>query len=195
MINRYSRQSLVIAGAVTLSMLLFVAGCETEPAVDETVVTETTTVVTPDTGGDALNAPPTTTDADALQATAGDILRSPTIYDGRVVTVTGDVDEVMSQRAFTIDSMLSTGDLLVLGTEPVPQVNDADGMRELIASDSVIVTGRVMNFIIPEIETEVGWDLDREIETEFENQPVLIIERISATPEGQAGAATTGTVQ
>lgn len=181
-------RQMILAGTLVPAMLI-AAACETEPVHEEAVVTETsTTVATPGTGGDALNAPPTTTDTDALEATAGDVLRTPAAYEGRVVTVTGDVDRTISPRSFVIDSTLATGDLLVLSPEPVPNVTDARGTRELMQSDAVVVTGRIINFTIPEIESEVGWDVGREIEVEFENQPVLIVERMSATPENQTGA-------
>lgn len=168
-----------LCGGAALGSILLLGACARETAVEP--VSETTaTVVGTAAGGEGLNAPPSSTNPDDLEATAGDVLRNPATYDGRVVTVTGDVDRVISPTAFVLDSGLASGDLLVLSNAPVP-VRDATGTRELLVSDAAIVTGRVMNMVVPEVEREIGWDLQREIEVEFENRPVMIVEKVSVS--------------
>ena len=163
----------------------------------ETVATDTTATFAADTTGTAtgtaLNAPASTTNAEALRASAGDVIGNPSQYAGRVVTVTGDVDKVYSARAFTMDGGITPGrDLLVLSRDAVPGVLQAGRTRALLSGDDAIVTGRIINMVISEVEREIGWDLDRELETEFERQPVLIIESVSATPD-QGSSTTSGT--
>lgn len=168
-------------------------GCREEP-----VVTDTTATFAADTAGTAggtagINAPASTTNADALRASAADVIRNPSQYAGRVVTVTGDVDRVYTSRAFTMDGGITPGrDLLVLSRDPVPGVLEAGRTRAILSGDDAIVTGRVIDMVVTEVEREIGWDLDRELETDFERQPVLIIETVSATPD-QGSTTTSGT--
>lgn len=172
--NRHA--SIFIAAAAVLLAL----GCAEEPTVGETAPPAPSA-----TAAGPLDAPPTTTNAEALQASAGDVVRDPNQYVGRVVTVTGDVEEVASPRAFTIDTGITPGDLLVLSRTPVPGVTEGGTTRAILADDDVIVTGRVHIMNIAEIETEVGWDLEQELEVEFANQPVLIIDTMTATANAQ----------
>lgn len=185
-----SLMSQMFSALVILSVVI--AGCR-----QETAVTETTGTIVTDTAGTAasggINAPASTTNAEALRASAGDVIGNPTQYAGRVVTVTGDVERVYSSRAFTMDGGLTPGrDLLVLSRDPVPGVVHAGRSRAMLAGDDAIVTGRIIDMVVPDVEREIGWDLGRDIEVEFERQPVLIIETVSATSD-QGSSSTTGT--
>ncbi|MGH9941232.1 MAG: hypothetical protein ACRD9R_02605 [Pyrinomonadaceae bacterium] len=105
--------------------------------------------------------------------TAAQIINNPNAYVGKTVTVSGDVEEIHSPRAFNMDSGVSVGELLVLGREPFPQVPDS-GNRAYIINDTATVTGTVRMLMTAEIEREVGWDLTPEIEAEFNAKPVLV---------------------
>lgn len=121
--------------------------------------------------------------------TARQIIENPAAYVGKTVTVSGDVEEIWTPRAFNMDSGLSVGELLVVGREPFPQVAEA-GNRAYLVSDVATVTGVVRMFVTADIEREIGWDLDPRIEAEYNAKPVLIAQSASFR-QGVNRAATT----
>lgn len=103
--------------------------------------------------------------------TAQQIIDNPETYDGKTVKVSGDVEEVFEPRAFNIDSGLSVGELLVIGRTPFPKVSD----RSIAAGDIATVTGTVRILkSVEEVEKEIGWDLNPNIEKTYSMKPVLI---------------------
>lgn len=122
--------------------------------------------------------------------TAKQIIENPGAYVGKTVTVTGQVEEIFGPRAFNMDSGLSVGELLVIGREPFPQVPDVEN-RAYVISDLATVTGTVRLFVAADIEREIGWDLDPQIEAKFNSKPVLIAQSLSFRPNA-AGAAAPG---
>lgn len=113
--------------------------------------------------------------------TAAQVINNPNAYVGKTVTVSGDVEEIHSPRAFNMDSGASVGELLVLGREPFPQVPDG-GNRGYVINDTATVTGTVRMLVTAEIERELGWDLMPEIEAEFNAKPVLIVQQVGFRP-------------
>ncbi|HXG82684.1 MAG TPA: hypothetical protein VNI84_01535 [Pyrinomonadaceae bacterium] len=125
--------------------------------------------------------------------TARQVIENPANYVGKTVTVSGDVEEIWGPRAFNMDSGASLGELLVVGREPFPQIPDA-GNRAYVVSDVATVTGVVRLLVTADIEREIGWDLDPQIETEFNAKPVLIAQTISfRAGAGRPPAATANT--
>jgi hypothetical protein len=114
--------------------------------------------------------------------TAGQVIENPSNYVGKTVTVTGNVEELRGPRAFELESGVNLGELLVLGKDPFPQVPDAGGNRAYLVNDTVTVTGTVRTMVAAEIERELGWDLDPQIEAEFERKPVLVAQSLSFKP-------------
>lgn len=114
--------------------------------------------------------------------TSGQIIENPSNYVGKPVTVTGNVEELRGPRAFELDSGVNLGELLVLGKDPFPQVPDAGGNRAYLVNDTVTVTGTVRMMVAAEIEREIGWDLDPQLEAEFERKPVLVAQSSSFKP-------------
>jgi hypothetical protein len=129
--------------------------------------------------GDAAAAPDVTTtpDADTTvvagtdgNVTLGDITAEPDTYIDQTVTVEGGVDEVRGERAFTIadNTFLDLNEVLVLGA-------NQEALDTALEADApVVVTGTVRRLVAAEIEQELGFDLDTEIEAEFEDKPVII---------------------
>ncbi|MCP9496306.1 MAG: hypothetical protein MSG64_17830 [Pyrinomonadaceae bacterium MAG19_C2-C3] len=109
--------------------------------------------------------------------TAAQVINNPNAYVGKTVTVSGDVEEIHSPRAFNMDSGASLGELLVLGREPFPQVPDG-GNRGYVINDTATVTGTVRMLVTAEIERELGWDLQPELEAEFNAKPVLVAQTV-----------------
>jgi hypothetical protein len=105
-----------------------------------------------------------------------DIQEAPDKYMGQTVTVVADVEEVHSPRAFSLDedSPASGGvdnDLLVLS----PQAGNLSDIDDQWLNNKVRVTGKVGKMQIVEVERELGWDLDPELEMEVEKARAVII--------------------
>ncbi len=121
--------------AIMLSLLLFLASCADSSA-----------DIADKTGG----------------VTANQIIENPSAYVGKTVTVSGDVEEVWGPRAFNMDSGATVGELLVVGREPFPNLADANN-RAYVINDVATVTGVIRMFVTPDVEHEIGWDLDPKI--------------------------------
>lgn len=115
----------------------------------------------------------------AASVEPAEIINNPASWAGKTVTVSGDVEEVWSPRAFNMDSGVTTGELLVLTKQPVPTLQDFDPLVDDVAT----VTGTVRMLVIGEIERELGWDLQPELETEFTGKPVLVVDTAEIRPK------------
>jgi hypothetical protein len=129
----------------------------------------------------------TTTDADPWTqetGTAGeaatirvaDLMASPDRYLGQTVTVVADVEEVLGPNAFTLDedAPLAGGidnDMLVL-SKKAGELSDIDDQW---LNNKVRVTGTVGKMTVVEIEREIGWDLNRELEAEVDRRGAMLI--------------------
>lgn len=177
-----TRLTSVIAPIFGLALLS--AGCERKVETAPVVVTPAPAV----TSAPATTAPATTTGtvnptAPGATVKVADITGNSANYHGKTVTVVADVEEVKGPRAFVLDedSALKGGidnDLLVLS----PKAGSLANIDDQWLKNKVRVTGVVHRFVTADVEREIGWDLDRQIEVEFEGKkPVLIatsIERV-----------------
>jgi hypothetical protein len=105
-----------------------------------------------------------------------DIAGNPEQYMGQTVSVVADVEEVHSPRAFSLDedSPAEGGidnDLLVLS----PQAASLSDIDDQWLNNKVRVTGTVGKMSIVEIERELGWDLDPQLEVEVEGAKAVLI--------------------
>lgn len=113
--------------------------------------------------------------APGADVTAGQIIENPTFYVGQSLTVSGRVEHVHGPRAFTIDSGMQDGDLLVIGAEPFADLPALRDERGAVDGDyTALVTGTVRLFVASAIEREIGRDVDPEIEATFANKSVII---------------------
>jgi hypothetical protein len=161
-------KSLTVTGVMALSIAAF--ACDRSE-------TRTTTDTTPAPGAarpsDAAPAANTGIKVDEL-------VKNMERYVGQEVTVIGEVDEVLSPQAFTLDeeAILAAGidnDVLVF----YPKSAELAPLDDAWLKDEVRVTGTVGRMTVTEIEREVGWDLDPKIEVEVEKKgPVLIAKRV-----------------
>lgn len=115
---------------------------------------------------------------DAAEGTVrvADIAGEPEKYLGQTVTVVADVEEVHSPRAFSLDedSPAAGGidnDLMVLS----PQAGSLSDIDDTWLNNKVRVTGKVGKLSILEIEQELGWDLNPELEIEVEKARAVLI--------------------
>lgn len=113
----------------------------------------------------------------AVGDAAGDarVFDDPQPFVGRQVTVSADVNRIISPHAFTIAGTENTAlePLLVL----------YNGNAQLTPDSVVQVTGTVkQGFRIAEAEGFVGTDLDDGLFTDFENDPYIQASSVSPIP-------------
>ncbi|HHP7232015.1 MAG TPA: hypothetical protein ACFCUY_14300 [Xenococcaceae cyanobacterium] len=117
-------------------------------------------------------------EAIALAPEPGEITSDPSQYYGETLAVTGEVANVYGENTFTIedDELLGGENLLVVVTDPTTVIDP---------NETVAVTGELRSFTVADIERDydIGWDLDiqREIETEYTNEAVLVVDRVYPT--------------
>lgn len=94
---------------------------------------------------------------------------------GKTVTVSGEVEEVISPKAFIIegDRLFNDPELLILNLSSSPIVNDSN----------IQVTGTVRQFSKTEIENQFDLKLTQELEVEFRGKPVLMATAVTLTPQ------------
>lgn len=102
-----------------------------------------------------------------------DVAENPDRYYSQEIAVKGEVKNINSDYAFILreDKLFSDDNLLIVNTtgEPIPNQDE-----------KVVVTGTVRPYVRAEFEKDYNltWDLDiqEEIEAEYTNQPVLIVD-------------------
>lgn len=125
----------------------------------------------------ALSCNRQTAELEPKPATLERVAEQPNQYLGKQVTIMGVVDDVHSARAFEVENdsgIVFDKELLVLSKSAV----DLNGtpVRE---DDELFITGTVMKLVTTEVERELGWDLQPELEVEWSDKPVLVAELIS----------------
>jgi hypothetical protein len=138
----------------------------------------------------AAEAPATRDAAPASNAemSVADIVGSPDRFFGQTVTVVADVEEVHTPMSFTLDedAPLQGGvdnDLLVFS----PKAANLASIDDQWMNNKVRVTGKVGKMSVVEIEREIGWDLNPEIEAEVERARAVLIATSIQRVEGNQG--------
>lgn len=119
---------------------------------------------------DAIEEPP------GLQ-TVDNVEKHPSEFIGKRVTLTGEVDSVFNDRAFELGGLqwMFGGDVLVVTRTPVTL-----GKEKLAEGREIALSGVVREFVVTDIERELQWDLERKLEIEWQDKPVVIADSISA---------------
>ncbi len=119
----------------------------------------------------------------ALAPEPGEITSNPEQYYGETLAVTGEVEDIQSGSAFTLDEdrLLGSEDLLVVYASPRDGVQQPQPSAQLPAitdGDEVAVTGVLRAFVFAEFERDydLDWDLQlqEKLEAEYSNRPVLV---------------------
>lgn len=112
----------------------------------------------------------------AASATIAAIKSKPNAYLGRRVTLSGEIERIHGQRAFTLGQTgwLVEREMLVLTPRDFENIADNPGGDGLDEGDRVTITGEVVTLEVGEVERELGIDLPEELE-ELEHDPVLIV--------------------
>ena len=111
-----------------------------------------------------------------------DVAENPDRYYSQEIAVKGEVKNINSDYAFILreDKLFSDDNLLIVNTtgEPIPNQDE-----------KVVVTGTVRPYVKAEFEKDYNltWDLDiqEEIEAEYTNKPVLIVDSIYPSAQDQ----------
>jgi hypothetical protein len=119
---------------------------------------------------------PSTQLAPAPTATVEQVDEDPMRFHGKRVRLGGEIDKVYSPRAFELEGEGVWWDeqILVVARSPVTL-----GGRTLAEDDEVMVSGTVKKLTVAEVERELGWDLDPQIEIEFRDLPVLLADTVT----------------
>lgn len=112
----------------------------------------------------------------ALAPSPGEVTDEPEEFYGRAISVEGEVDEIFSPVAFTLNDpdLFEGEDLLVINAVPERVVED---------DETVVVVGELRpRLVVEDIERDydLGWDseLRTKLEVEYERKPVLIVREI-----------------
>lgn len=108
-------------------------------------------------------------------ATVEQVDEDPMRFYGKRVTLSGEVEKIYGTRAFELqgESIWWDEQLLVVTRSPI-----AIGKQMLTSDEDVMVSGTVKKLTVAEVERELGWDLEPEIEVEFAEKPVLLADSI-----------------
>lgn len=98
----------------------------------------------------------------------GELAEEPSLFIGKTVTVSSKIDKVISPNAFTLDDkeLIGGKELLVVGAT-------ASG-GPVSEGQTVSVRGTVRQFVTAEIERDFDFDLQPELEVEYEGKPVVV---------------------
>ncbi len=119
----------------------------------------------------------------ALAPKPGEIMSNPSLYYGKPLAVTGEVEDIRGTNSFTLDEdkLFGGEDLLVL-RPPIAKATVNEG-------EKVAVTGVLRPFIFAELERDydLKWDLtlQKKLEAEYSKKPVLVADGVypSAIPQ------------
>lgn len=111
-----------------------------------------------------------------------EVSEDPEGYYDLEIAVEGEVDEIRNDYAFTLkeEQLIGGDDLLIINAtgEPTPEVDE-----------KVVVTGTVRPYIKADFERDydLTWDLDvqQEIEAEYTEKPVLVVDSIYPAAEDE----------
>ncbi|NEP19514.1 MAG: hypothetical protein F6J97_21915 [Leptolyngbya sp. SIO4C1] len=118
----------------------------------------------------------------ALSPDPGELTSNPDMYYNQRIAVEGEVEEILSPTAFTLDEEQLFGgeDLLVITQMATPETQD---------DEIVTVVGVMRPYIAADFEKDydLQWDLStkEEIEAEYSEKPVFVADEVypSAVPE------------
>ncbi len=127
-------------------------------------------------------APPGTA---PLSVGLGELLDNPEQYEGRVVTIAGEVNDVINAHAFTLggEEFLPPGELLVISPKGFPSMPNRPENEYLVDDDIVQVTGTVRRLVRMDFAQDVpAANLTGTEFVAWEGKPVLMVERMGTTP-------------
>lgn len=112
-------------------------------------------------------------DTEVGVVTIEDVVDNPQAYEGRVVTLRGQVEEKLEPASFVLESedVLLESRILVVG-------RTAD-LIPVAEGDTVMATGTVRSFSLQAFDNAFGYDLQDELYHDWEGKPVLMASRVA----------------
>lgn len=163
----WSRRNQSRLGAIALGAALVVLpACNTTPS-DEEISEGETNVTAEDIAEEDL-------DSEGVEGTGLEDIES---LIGQSVTVRSMVQETLGDNAMALTTDGET--ILVINASSVPFTLPEEAIGEPIP---VQVTGEVAQFVVTDVETEYGLDLDEDALAEYEQQPAIIANSIAWAP-------------
>lgn len=111
-------------------------------------------------------------DTEVGVVTIEDVVDNPQAYQGRVVTLRGEVQEKLGPASFVLESE----DVLL--DEQLLVVSSTGDMIPVDENDAVMATGAVRVFALEAFERELGYDLQDDLFYDWEGKPVLMASRV-----------------
>lgn len=167
----WSLKNRSLLGAIGLGAALVVLpSCATEPSNEE--ISEGQTNVTTE---DLANADLSEGEFDAVGIDDVENLI------GQSVTVRSMVQETVDETGFTLAT--DGGPVLVINATGIPFETPSEAIGESIP---VQITGEVTEFVVADVESEYGLDLDENVLVDYEQQPAIIAESLALAPTPEA---------
>jgi hypothetical protein len=114
-------------------------------------------------------------------ATTEDVAENIEELTGQEITVRSEVEQVVGDSGFLIES--DTGEAILV-------VNTTGAAFTLPSGDMPIqATGEAAQFVIADIERDYGLDLEDELYVDYENQPAIIANSLALAPRAEDLAA------
>jgi hypothetical protein len=105
------------------------------------------------------------------------IMADPANYYGKAIANTGQVKQVINQRAFVTGS--GNDQLLVIAQKPLAGSNSNQFLPALNNGDTVKISGTLRLFDQNEIKKELGADLDLSSFSNWNGKPVLLADSLT----------------
>lgn len=98
-------------------------------------------------------------------------------HAGKQVSVAGEVEEWLDSRSFVLESGGLFNDEITVIVPPNTKGIDVQRLRE---DSDIVVSGTVRSVPVVELERELGWDFDPQLEVELEGaKNFLVADRIT----------------
>lgn len=116
-------------------------------------------------------------------ATIDEIVEDPDVYVGDDVTVSGSVNQELDEFGFRLggEDFLEGEGLLVVSADTQAISDLTESEEELVAQ----VQGTVQIFDLVTVEEDLGVDLDDDVYSEFDGEPVVIASDIQVVPASE----------
>ena len=116
--------------------------------------------------------------AELPKPSVAQVTDEPMRFLGKRVMIRGEVGKVYNPRAFELEGEGIWWDdtMLVLTRAPI-----SIGGEMLAEDDEVTVSGVVNKLTVVDVERDIGWDLQQELEVKFRDKPVLVADTISVS--------------
>ena len=108
-----------------------------------------------------------------------EITQNPESYRGKSVLVRNDVIKIIEASSFILDEdrAFSGEPILVIDTSQMPWKFSEESTPE------VILAGTVERLIFTKLESKYGLNLDRNLYSQYQNQPVIIADSVILSPD------------